>query len=449
MKIGVIGLGYVGLTTALALAAKNNEIIGHDVDERKVVALENGRVPLYEKGAAAILEQVLGTSFHVTRNLEVLLEQSEVIFACVPTPTRLDGSMDDHYLLQVMRDIGMLIKTRKDRGHLDCPLLVIKSTVIPGTTARMRDLLQDEFGLKYGEDFRMAMVPEFLRQGKAIEDALNPSRIVCGVWTNQERMILGEVFASFSSPKFFVTPETAEFVKYAANSFLALKISFANELANIITKFLERYPDARVDVDDVVRLMGMDPRINPSQMKAGIGFGGSCFPKDVKAFVSVARMLGYEPSILPQILEVNERQAFLPIEFLRAIFGGRLEGRTVAILGLAFKPGTDDVRESPALRLVQALMEEKVIVKVHDPRAMDNFRKHHPESSVLRYCNSIESCLKWIDAAVLVTDWPEIVWYLEHLEVRDFVLFDGRGVLTNADVSIGRKMMNGSASFQA
>ncbi len=432
LKIGIIGLGYVGLTTALALSYKGHVVYGIEIDKRKLDNLNGRRLPFYEEMADEIFQQTFGSNFFVTDSLADVYDVVDVFFVCVNTPSAIDGAMDDKYLNNVITNIIDLMKSEKNEKY---KLIVIKSTVVPGTTSKIAQRIEIESGKHLGVDFGVAMVPEFLRQSKAMYDSLNPSRIVCGVITEKDRDILEKIFKPFDSPKFYVSLETAEFVKYASNSFLALKISFANELANIINHFLERHPYSEVNVDKVVELMGYDPRINPRQMKAGIGFGGSCFPKDVKAFVTVARQLGYEPSLLPQILELNHRQPYQSVEYLKKTLGS-LSGKKIAVLGLAFKPGTDDIRETPAIHVVRALLQEGAHIKAYDPKAMENFALLFPN---LEYTSSIEHALMDIDGAILVTDWPEIVDHLNKLETRSFVLFDGRGAVLSADKSIGRK----------
>ncbi len=434
MNIAIIGLGYVGLSTALALASKGHQVYGYDINQEKISRLKLGEAPFHEELVDQYLQETLEKTFFVEGQLEKAIIPSDVIIVCVNTPSLPDGRMNDSYLVKAIKNIAVLLQSLEDEKYR---VIVIKSTVVPGTTRRLKHLLEVDSRKVHDQDFGMAMMPEFLRQGRALKDSLNPSRIICGVFSEKERRFLSPLIESFSVPSYFVTPETAEFVKYATNSFLALKISFTNELANIITHFLTQNPRAQVNVDDVITLMGLDPRINTAHMKAGIGFGGSCFPKDVRALVALAEACDYQLHLIPQVLHVNDLQPQFFIRMLREHLG-MLKNKNIAVLGLAFKPGTDDIREAPSLNLISHLLAEGARITAYDPKAMMNFKKVFPEHENLRYATTVASAVEDVDAAILVTEWKEIVEFLGTLTSRDFLLVDGRGVLKNPDVSLGK-----------
>ena len=362
MKISIVGSGYVGLVTGIGFAERGHNVIFLDVDKDKIELINSGKPPIYEKGLAELMEKNKNR-YYATTEYEEAITKSEITFICVGTPSKDDGSIDLKYVKSASKEIGKVLAD-KDDFHV----VVVKSTVVPGTTENVvKPIIEEKSGKKAFEDFGLAMNPEFLREGNAIEDFFNPDRIVIGVKDERTKSILEELYKPFKCPKLITDIKTAEMIKYASNAFLATKISFANEIGNICKKL-------GIEVYEVFRGVGLDHRINPAFFRAGIGFGGSCFPKDVKALIRKAEELGEEPRILKAVIEVNERQPLKLIKLLKKHIPN-LKGKTIGVLGLAFKPDTDDVRESRAIPIVRALLEERANIIAYDPKAIDNFAK--------------------------------------------------------------------------
>jgi UDPglucose 6-dehydrogenase len=406
MKISIIGCGYVGTVTGAGFAELGNEVIFVDIDEEKVNALNSGRSPVFEPG----LEEL------IVKNRERLrattdfreLEYSDISFICVGTPSNDGGSVDLRYVKSAAEDIGHVLD-KKTNFHL----VVVKSTVVPGTTDEVvRPIIELESHKKACDDFGVAMNPEFLREGSAVEDFFMPDRIVFGTEDERSKRMLEELYNSFNSPKLITGIKTAEMIKYVSNSFLATKISFANEIGNICKKF-------GIDTYNVFKGVGLDHRINPSFFGAGIGFGGSCFPKDVRALIAKAEDVDETPQILKAVISVNEEQPLKLIEILKKHIPD-LGGRKIGVLGLAFKPDTDDIRESRAIPIIDRLIEEGADVMAYDPKAMDAFKKLFPQ---IAYA-SPEEVLMNSDAVVIVTEWHEF----EHLDYTGKIVIDGRRV---------------------
>jgi UDPglucose 6-dehydrogenase len=406
MKIAIIGCGYVGMVTGAGFAELGNDVLFVDIDEKKVITLNSGRSPIFERG----LEELIIKSrerIHATIDLRTALEHTDVSFICVGTPSNADGSIDLTHVEAAAQHIGEVLM---DTGTFH--LVVVKSTVIPGTTEGLVKPIIEKSSHKVAfEDFGLAMNPEFLREGNAVDDFLNPDRIVLGTHDEQSKRILGDLYASIQCPRLVTDIKTAEMIKYASNSFLATKISFANEIGNMCKRF-------GIDTYEVFRGVGMDRRINPSFFRAGIGFGGSCFPKDVNALIAKAEELGESPIILEAVVKVNEKQPLKAIELLKKHIP-HLTGRTIGVLGLSFKPYTDDIRESRAIPIVKRLIEEGAHVRAYDPRAMDTFSKLFPQMD----CGSAEEVLN-SDAVVIVTEWGEF----ETLNYRGKIVIDGRRI---------------------
>ncbi|NPA75594.1 MAG: UDP-glucose/GDP-mannose dehydrogenase family protein [Euryarchaeota archaeon] len=386
MKIAVVGTGYVGLTTALLFAELGHDVIAIDVDEEKVKMLNSGKVPIYEPGADELLAKHAGKNLRASTEYEI--EDRDVVFICVGTPSRKDGSMETRYLEAAAEEIGKRLKKNM--------IVVVKSTVVPGTTENLViPILERESGMKRGE-FGVAMNPEFLREGLAIYDTFHPDRVVIGELDKRTGDVLEELYRPLEAPILRVKIKVAEMIKYTSNAFLAMKISFANEIANICERI-------GIDVYDVMKGVGMDKRISPQFLNAGAGFGGSCFPKDVSALVDFSRTLNYQAKLLEDVLKINDYQPRHLVELAEKHYGS-LNGARVAVLGLAFKPETDDIRETRAAIIVEELLKRGAEVVGYDPKAMDNFKKLYPD---IEYAPSAEEALKNADIAIIQTAWDE------------------------------------------
>ena len=405
-RISIIGSGYVGLVTGIGLAELGNEVIFVDIDKNKIGLINSAMPPIYEKGLKELMQEDK-ERYYATTDYYEAISKSEITFICVGTPSKEDGSIDLRYIESASRGIGEALANKED-FHV----VVVKSTVIPGTTEDVvKPIIEKESGKKAFKDFGLAMNPEFLREGNAVEDFFNPDRIVIGVKDDKTKLILEELYRQFRCPKIFTDIRTAEMIKYVSNAFLATKISFANEIGNICKKL-------GVDVYKVFEGVGLDHRINPSFFRAGIGFGGSCFPKDVKALIRKAEELGEEPKILKAVIEVNEKQPLILVELLKK-YVPNLRDKRIGILGLAFKPDTDDVRESRAIPIVGALIDKGAKIIAYDPKAMNNFAKIFPQ---IDYAKSAQEVIDKSDAVLIVTEWGEF----EKLDYRGKIVIDGR-----------------------
>jgi len=425
-RIGVVGLGYVGLTTASLLAYYGYHVVGVDIDLRKVEMLRRGRLAIYEPGLDEIYALSVGERRLTVSHDYGDLVGSEIIFITVGTPSLGDGSVDLSYVYSAARAIGEVLS--RSRGGY--PVIAIKSTVPPGTARRAAEIIGEASGLELGRDFGIVSNPEFLREGSAVEDTLRPSRVVIGEVDGEGASILEGFWREFyervgyTPPMLRVKAETAEMIKYASNAFLATKISFANMIARICERI------QNCDVVEVVRGMGLDPRINPHFLGAGLGYGGSCFPKDVKALIAIARKLSVDPSLLEAVDRINETQPLHVAGRLEEILGG-LEGKTIAVLGAAFKPNTDDIRESRGVALAKILISRGARVKIHDPssEALEKARAAIGEGA--GYARDIAEALEGADAAVIATEWdiyreldPSV--FLKHM--RTPIVFDARRI---------------------
>ncbi len=408
MKIGIIGLGYVGLITGVGFASLGNKVIGVDIDNNKINKINTGETPIYEQGLEEKLKEVK-ENFKATTNINDL-KDSEIIFVCVGTPSKEDGSIDLKYVRRAAEDISKILGSYR--------VIVIKSTVIPGTTESLIKILEKN-DKKVGEDFGLGMDPEFLKEGNALKDFLEPDRIVVGSYDEKSKEILAELYKEFNCPKLFVNIKTAEMIKYASNSFLATKISLINEIGNICKKL-------GIDVYAIAEGIGYDKRIGREFLNAGIGFGGSCFPKDIKALIAKSNEIGHEPKLLQEIIKINEKQPLKKIEFLKKHIPN-LKGKEIGILGLAFKPETDDVRESRAIPIVKELLKEEVIIKAYDPKAIENFKKLFPQ---IKYCSPEEILNS--EAILILTNWKEF----EKLDYKGKTVIDGRRILKAKEAKI-------------
>ncbi|MFQ6105630.1 MAG: UDP-glucose dehydrogenase family protein [Candidatus Hydrothermarchaeaceae archaeon] len=413
MKISIIGTGYVGLVTGVCFADLGHEVICVDVDKKRVDKINSGMPPIYEDKLEEMLKRCLRKrSIAATQNLEKAIKQTDISFICVGTPSGLLDYIDLKYIEEVSREIGTALK------GVGYHVVVVKSTVVPGTTEHsVLPLLEKHSGKKAGGDFGLCMNPEFLREGKAIDDFLHPDRIVIGGFDKRSTDILHKLYRDFKCPILKTNPKTAEMIKYATNSFLVTKISFINEIGNISKQL-------SIDVYDVARGLGMDSRVSPKFLNAGIGFGGSCFPKDVKALVGKAKEVYYRPIVLNAALELNETQPLKLVELLERKVGS-LKGLKVAVLGLAFKPGTDDMREAPSVKIIHSLLRKGGRVYTADPKATPEAKKILGSHERLTYCDSAEEAVKHAKHILIVTEWDE---FKNKKLYRNKVIIDGRRI---------------------
>ncbi|MBO7744840.1 UDP-glucose/GDP-mannose dehydrogenase family protein [Paenibacillus sp. MWE-103] len=412
MKILIVGTGYVGATTAMVFAETGWQVTGLDVDAGKIERLKEGRLHFHEPGLEELIaEHVRSGRLQFTTDKAAAIAGHDVIFICVGTPSGADGSADLRYVRQAAEDIAR---------HMDgYKLVVTKSTVPVGTQERIKAWIAEAQPAPL--PFDVASNPEFLREGKAVEDALRPDRIVIGADGRRAAERLKSLYVSFACPQLVTAPRTAELIKYASNSFLATKISFMNELAKLCDKL-------EVNVSEVAEGMGLDPRIGPSFLQAGLGYGGSCFPKDVSELVGAARKNDADLRILEQVMDVNRTQSAYLLDKARLRLGG-FAGRTVAVLGLAFKPDTDDIREAPALRIIDRLLREGADVRLYDPVAS---LPGGADYRAVAVCEEAEDALRDADAVMLCTEWPafgRIDWEEAKRLLGQPNFFDGRNML--------------------
>ena len=390
MHIAIIGTGYVGLVTGACFSEFGVVVTCVDKDNKKIEALQQGQVPFYEPGLEELVKRnVKQGRLKFTTNIGKAVEEALVVFIAVGTPPRGDGSADLSYIDKVAREIAENIKSYK--------VIVTKSTVPVGTGEQIRKTIS--LNLKETVDFDMVSNPEFLREGSAIEDFLRPNRVVLGADSQQAIAIMKDLYRPLyliETPFVISNIETAELIKYASNSFLAVKISFINEIACLCEK-------VGADVNMVARGMGLDGRIGPKFLHAGAGFGGSCFPKDTRALLNIGSRHNIDLGIVNSAIKANERQLSMMAEKIRLAFDD-VRGKTIAILGLAFKPNTDDIREAPALHIIQDLIHHGADIRTYDPVAMDNTRELIPE---ITYCNDAYDACSGADAVVIVTEWNQ------------------------------------------
>ena len=433
MKISVIGTGYVGLVTGTCFAETGNYVTCIDIDSNKIESLIDGQIPIYEPGLDVLFERNKREKrLEFTTDLKEGIEGAKVIFLALPTPPDEDGSADLKYVLEVAGDLGPLLK------HYT--IIVNKSTVPVGTSAEVRKVISG----KTSEEFDVVSNPEFLREGVAVEDFMKPDRVVVGTSSTKARSIMRELYAPLvrqGNPILFMDERSAELTKYAANSFLATKITFMNEIANLCELL-------GADVDMVRRGIGTDNRIGKRFLFAGIGYGGSCFPKDVQALANSAKKVDYNFRILNSVMAVNENQKIKLVRRIREYFNDQLQGKCIAVWGLAFKPYTDDIREAPSLANIKELINDGATVKAYDPEAGDNVRKILGDK--IEIYEDEYDVLKNADALLIVTEWP--VFRTPEFEkmsmlMKNKIIFDGRN-LYELDtmrkygfnyISIGRK----------
>ena len=404
--ISVIGLGVVGLTTAVGFALKGHKVIGIDIDPEKVRMINDGTCPIYEEGLSAALKKV---SLTATADHRRALD-SDITFLCGGTPPKADGSIDLFFLEEPAKQLAAVLKDKKE-DHL----VVVRSTVVPGTTEQVIVPV-----LNHHEHVGICVNPEFLREGTAVEDFMKPSRIVIGEKENKWGDMLADVYQDYNAPILRTDFSTAEMIKQASNAYLATRVSFINEIGNICKSL-------GMDVYEVAKGMGLDARIGKDYLNAGIGFGGFCLPKDISALISSARDANYNARILEEVQRLNINQPVRLLTLLKKHIPV-LKGATIGILGLAFKPGTDDIRKSKAIEIIHALQEEGARVTAHDPQAMPNFRKVFPDS--VKYATADE--VLNADAVLILTEWDEF----NSLDYRGKIVIDGRRVLKAKEARI-------------
>ncbi|MEE9224725.1 MAG: UDP-glucose/GDP-mannose dehydrogenase family protein [Bacteroidota bacterium] len=414
MHIAVIGAGYVGLVVGTCFAESGNHVVCVDIDSRRVRKLQRGVLPIYEPGLQELLVRNMREKrLSFTKSLEKAVDDSPLIFIALPTPASRDGRADLKGVLDVSRRIGKVMKESKT--------IVLKSTVPVGTCDRVRKAIAAQTSL----EFDVIANPEFLKQGAAVNDFLSPDRVVVGTRNERAAQLLHELYKPFmrTRDRFLLMDErSAELTKYAANSILATKISFINEIANLCDR-------VGADVDMVRRGLGADPRIGPQFLFPGVGFGGSCFAKDLRALLKTAADVGFNLKIPQAVREINEWQRFLLFDKMRKHFRGRLKGKTIAIWGLAFKPRTDDVREAPAIAIIQKLLSAGAVVQAHDPAA--NKSAQRLLGSKVKIFDNGYRALKGAHALAVLTEWNEFR-YPDFLRMKALmrrpVIFDGRNI---------------------
>lgn len=421
MKITVIGTGYVGLVSGTCFADSGNDVTCVDIDADKVELMRSGTVPIYEPGLNHVFDRAIRENrLTFTTNLEEAFKESEMIFLCLPTPPGADGQADLSFVLGVADELGDLFN--KYPGYR---VVVNKSTVPVGTA----DKVNDKISSKTDQEFDVVSNPEFLREGAAVEDFMKPERVVVGTRSQQAAQMMTRLYEPFvrsGNPIIVMDERSSELTKYAANAMLATKITFMNEIANICEK-------VGADVDNVRRGIGTDSRIGKRFLFAGIGYGGSCFPKDVQAIHYTAEQNGYNFQILDSVMKVNENQKVSIVKKMKEYYGDSLKGKTIGIWGLSFKPETDDIREAPSLYITQELAKMGLTMKAYDPEAIETFKKASSEDTLA--CMSFEddrdAVLDRVDALIICTEWnefrrPNLDNFTKRMKTP--VIFDGRNL---------------------
>ncbi|OUS02412.1 UDP-glucose 6-dehydrogenase [Flavobacteriales bacterium 33_180_T64] len=436
MKISVIGTGYVGLVTGTCLAETGNDVLCIDIDVAKVQHMLQGKVPIYEPHLDTLFKKnIEANRLRFSTSLKEGLDHGSIIFLALPTPEDEDGSADLSYILGAAKEIGKLLTEYK--------VIVDKSTVPVGTADKVRDTIAMETSV----EFDVVSNPEFLREGLAVDDFLKPERIVIGSSSNRATQLMQKLYKPFvrsGNPIIIMDEKSAELTKYASNSFLATKITFMNEIANFCEK-------VGADVDKVRVGMGTDSRIGKRFLFPGIGYGGSCFPKDVKALYKSGKEVDYNFEILDAVIGVNTAQRKILIPRVEAYFDNNLNGKTIAIWGLSFKPQTDDIREAPALYMIDELLKKGAKIKVFDPEAMDNVRKKYGDKIV--FAPNMYEVTKLTDALIISTEWSIFRtpnFNILKTNMNKPVIFDGRNLYENSDLekegfyysSIGRNRVS-------
>jgi UDPglucose 6-dehydrogenase len=440
MKITVVGTGYVGLVTGTCFAEAGNDVVCVDIDEAKVARMKKGQIPIYEPGLEHLFKRnIKEDRISFTTDLKKGIDGAEVIFLALPTPPGEDGAADLSYVLGVAKDLGPMLK--------QYTIVVDKSTVPVGTAEKVRE----EISKSAKVEFDVVSNPEFLREGHAVEDFQRPDRVVIGTSSAKARKVMNKLYRDFvksGNPIHFMDERSAEMTKYAANAFLATKISFMNQIANLCEI-------VGAEVDEIRLGIGSDPRIGQQFLYAGIGYGGSCFPKDVLALRQTATENGYTLGILEAVSSANADQKRRLFEKVIKYYDGDVSGKTFALWGLAFKPGTDDIREAPALEIIDALTAKGAKVAAFDPEAMENVRQYHPNDK-LSFADTAYAALKDADALIIATEWSEFRtadFTKMKSALKEPVIFDGRNIYEPEELadlgfyyeSMGRALVAGKA----
>ncbi len=411
-KITIIGAGYVGLVTGVCLAKLGNSVLCLDIDEAKIALLKSGKAPFFEPGLDnALLEESTKGSIKFTSSYQEALSNPDICFLALPTPSSENGSCDMRYVLSAAKRIGELMTS---------PLVIVnKSTVPVGTTEKVKQVIAGETEIS----FEVVSNPEFLKEGSALSDSLDPDRIILGVESPAAEKIMKELYTPFADRILTMDIASSELAKYAANAMLATRLSFMNHLSSLCEK-------VGADINAVRIAMGKDSRIGPRYLFPGVGFGGSCLPKDVRALKATFEEHQLSPAFFDAVLEINVEQQ---VRFLSKIDGAfeSLNGKKLAIWGLSFKPGTDDLREAPSLYIIEKLLERGAFIKLYDPVAIPKFKELFPQSSQLAYCKDPYEAASNANAVILLTEWPEfkeIDFKLLGKIVSEKILFDGRNI---------------------
>jgi len=422
-RISVIGIGYVGLSIALGFTTKDYSVIAVDVDNAKIKRINKGILPFHEPHFQELLKNAIKTGrLSFVPTFEKAIRDTEITFVAVGTPSQPDGNIDLQHIEKAACEIGMALQ-KKDTYHL----VVIKSTVTPRTTeTSLKLIIEKHSGRACGSNFGLCMSPEFLREGSALYDVLHPDRIIIGEFDKKSGDTLVDLLKEFYNvnipPIIRTNLSTAELIKYASNTFLATKISFINTIASICEKI------SGVDIVLVARGIGLDKRINPLFLSAGLGYGGSCFPKDIKALIAYSETLGYKPELLESVENVNKIQPFKTIELCKKLLTN-LKGSHIAVLGLAFKPNTDDMREAVSIPIINQLLKEGVNVTAYDPEAIPNAKKIFKNK--IKYAPSAVECLKGTNCCIIVTEWAEFKKLKPDDYIRNMrhpIVIDGRRI---------------------
>lgn len=416
MKLSIIGTGYVGLVTAVCFAELGNKVVCLDVDEKKVEMINEGEPPIYEQGLKAVLKKHAGKNLIATTDYSFAIANSSISFICVGTPSTEKGAIDLSLIRAASTSIGRALN-RKKSYHI----AVMKSTVLPFTSEKVAMPIIEKYSKKKaGKQFGFAMNPEFLREGKAIYDFMNTDKIVIGAIDKKSGDAVEALYKAFKCPLIRTNLKTAEMIKYANNAFLATKISFSNEIGNICKQL-------DIDTYEVMKAIGYDYRINPHFLNSGLGYGGSCFAKDMSALIHKAEELGYEPKLLKSAVQINERQPERMIALLEKKLGD-VSGRKIAILGLAFKNDTDDIRESRAILVIRMLKDRGSRLSAFDPMANENMKRVYPD---IEYCSSAKEALRDAEACLILTEWKQFSKLGREFKVmKNRLVIDGRHILS-------------------
>ena len=425
MKIGIIGTGFVGLSLAAVLGSKGYQVLAIDSDEEKIKKIKNGHAPFYEPYLIPLLQKALKSSLEVSSDTGKAVNECNLIFITVGTPATSEGNINLHSLMSVAEKIGQTLANSKNKQ-----IIAIKRTVTPGTNQKIKRIIEKESKKKSGKDFGIISNPEFLREGRAVDDTFNPHIVVIG---GEDSKTINKVkkfyerFYNSTVPCIITNTQTAEMIKYANNSFLATKISFINQIANICQSI------PGTNVDDIAKAIGIDPRIGGQFLKAGPGYGGSCLPKDVKALISFSENCGQNPTFLKAVQTTNSQQVENLFSFMKKVLL-TLKGKKITILGLSFKEDSDDIRESVSINLIKKLLKHKVKIMAHDPMAIDNTRKIFTDK--ISYTKSISEALKESEGVVIMTPWKQ---YMK-LNNSDLKLMKNKVIIDTRRLLIRKKL---------